>query len=98
MTQVRDCGITLDVNPVIDDLVILYNTSALIGNWTYFFSNIDHWACPVTSCLLKQAGCLSDFTDSEFTISPDFPFEVSVASSDPLGNSSFVCVECTNGV
>ena len=59
-----------------------------------FFTNTDSENCPITSCTLKSAGCLTEYEGLHVKIAEATPFQLTASVDVIKGYEESVCVEC----
>lgn len=69
-------------------------TTTTIGDWSLFFTNSKNAYCPVTSCSLKNLGCVNAFTSTKLQISANV--NLVAVNNENWGWQETVCIICTN--
>ena len=107
ITQDRDCSTSLQVATATDVTQQFDATgpsasvepSASFTTWDAFFQNLDTTVCPITSCVVANAGdCSTAISPTELTINSNSPWDITMSVQEPSGYSFSLCVTCTNGL
>ena len=68
----------------------------LIETWIAYFTNSDTVNCPMTSCTLKNVGCINPYSGGAHLQTNGA--QVEAFQNIGAGWTENVCVECTNDV
>ena len=100
VNQKRDCLNKLTSNsPLNQTFLFDYNgtqPTELLGDWTFFFTNIEPLCDSSYTCTLKAEGCVSSYVPGHVTIGGSLPFNVRASKNIDAGHNETFCIQCVN--
>ena len=61
-----------------------------------FFDNLDKEKCPVTSCVLLQKDCKTNYTSLDLSMETKSPWRLMVGEKATPNKVESMCIKCSN--